>query len=348
MMAPESFDSFADVRRTVEDLFRVRPGLYWLDFSLCMGMGWGSLYLSLQTPWHSWLVRLAWTLLSTLSFFRGILFIHEMAHIRTEDLPAFRWAWNAFCGFFFFLPDYTYIAHTYHHRPATFSTREDPEYVSVAYQKPLEILSPFLVFPMLPLLMAIRFLIVGPISLLVQGSFRDGLLRYASTLKMNPRFEWREISDRHRRLSVWQDLLCFLWWCAFIVVLGRMGGVSIFLQIYLVMYGVAVVNHVRSLASHRYENAAGERLSFEAQILDSITITDFSPLAVLFMPIGLRYHSVHHMFPSLPYHSLRRAHERLIGSLPEDHVYRKTLFPSFSAALSHLFQRVISHRISSN
>jgi hypothetical protein len=39
---------------------------------------------------------------------------------------------------------------------------------------------------------------------------------------------------------------------------------------------------------------------------------------VEFFPLGLRYHALHHLFPSLPYHALGTAHRRLIVALPPD------------------------------
>src|SRR3546814_17099824 len=34
-------------------------------------------------------------------------------------------------------------------------------------------------------------------------------------------------------------------------------------------------------------------------------------LAPLWAPVGLRYHALHHLLPSMPYHSLGEAHQRL-------------------------------------
>jgi len=34
-------------------------------------------------------------------------------------------------------------------------------------------------------------------------------------------------------------------------------------------------------------------------------------VAALWAPVGLRYHALHHLLPSLPYHSLAEAHRRL-------------------------------------
>src|SRR5262249_4356562 len=155
------------------------------------------------------------------------------------------------------------------------------------------------------------------------------ILRHASTLKMNPRFEWRNISESDRRLATLEEGLCFSWWGLVLCGGYYTGYTRYILEWYLLIVLLLCINHIRGLARHRYA-CTGEKVSFEAQVLDSVTVSGFSPLAVLLMPTGLRYHSVHHMFPSLPYHALRQAHQRLQQALPKNHIYFKTLVPSFT------------------
>jgi fatty acid desaturase len=337
-----TFGSFGEIRILMDDLFRVRPTLYWTDLSVTMIVAWGAFYAAVRTPWAPGPAKVGWMLLSAFAFFRGLVFIHELAHVPHNKLFGFRAVWNALCGMMFFLPDYTYAPHAKHHHKATFSTKEDPEYVPVAYQHVWEILAPFLIFPFVPLILAIRFLVAGPISLIVGGRFREWLLRHASTLKMNPAFEWNNISPAERRQSVYQDLLCLGWWIAFIAFCGRWGRREVLIDWYLITWFMFVINHIRSLARHRYINASGMKVGYEDQLLDSLTVTGFSPLTWLFMPVGLRYHSMHHMFSTLPYHALGPAHRRLLENLPADHLYRKTLVSSFSAALVNLFKTVLT------
>ena len=44
-------------------------------------------------------------------------------------------------------------------------------------------------------------------------------------------------------------------------------------------------------------------------------------LAELWAPVGLRYHALHHLLPSLPYHSLPEAHRRLAAQLGSGSTY---------------------------
>ena len=73
---------------------------------------------------------------------------------------------------------------------------------------------------------------------------------------------------------------------------------------------VALLNQLRTLVAHLWEND-GQPMTVTAQYLDSVNVPPPSPFAELWAPVGLRYHALHHLMPSLPYHSLGEAHRRL-------------------------------------
>jgi fatty acid desaturase len=332
MQTPQ-FDSLGKLRRALDDdLFRIRPGIFWVDFGSATAFAWIAFWLTLPRFSPGLLERIFWFAFSTLGFYRALIFIHELAHTRSEKLRTFRLVWNFLCGSMFFLPEFTYLIHRSHHLTATFSTSDDPEYVPLAFQKPLELLAPFLILALAPLAMMLRFLVAAPLSWAIGGRFREWLLGYASSLKMNPKFKWKNISAEDRRLAVVQEIGCLLWWSLFIALAVLIGEPRIIFHWYIVTYFILTVNQIRSMAAHGYTNQQGERVTHEEQLLDSITITGFSPVALVLAPVGMRYHSLHHLFPTLPYHSLRKAHNRLVSVLPPDHIYRKTLVPSLGAA----------------
>lgn len=338
-MEDSSFQSFGEVRVLVQDLFRVNPFLYWIDLTLTMSVAWGSAWVAFRTPTIG--LKVFWLVISSFAAFRGLIFMHEIVHVPQKNLVGFRWVWNAVCGMAFFMPDYFYIPHYSHHRIDTFSTKDDPEYVAVASQRPRELFfGPVLSIPFLPVLFVVRGLLLGPISLLVRGRLREWVLRHASTMKMNAQYEWKNISAEDRRRSVWQDLGVAVWWGVFLFFAFHIKGWSILLHWYAIIFGMLWINHIRSLARHRYTNVSGNRVSYEEQLLDSITIPEFSPLAIIFMPLGLRYHSLHHMFPTMPYHSHKEAHRRLAATLPQQHLYFKTLAPTLSVALMNFVKSV--------
>ena len=53
-------------------------------------------------------------------------------------------------------------------------------------------------------------------------------------------------------------------------------------------------------------------------------------------PVGLRYHALHHLFPSPLYRALGEAHRRLLQALPVDSPYRCTIRTGFIQAVREL------------
>jgi len=49
-----------------------------------------------------------------------------------------------------------------------------------------------------------------------------------------------------------------------------------------------------------------------------------APLAGLWAPVGLRYHALHHLLPSMPYHALGEAHRRLTAHLGAGSTYQRS------------------------
>ena len=56
-------------------------------------------------------------------------------------------------------------------------------------------------------------------------------------------------------------------------------------------------------------------MSVTAQFLDSVNVPPPTLLPALWAPVGLRYHALHHLLPSVPYHALGAAHRRLVAAL---------------------------------
>jgi fatty acid desaturase len=106
-------------------------------------------------------------------------------------------------------------------------------------------------------------------------------------------------------------------------------------KLYLIALMALGLNHVRTLVAHRYRSD-GETMTFAEQLDDSINVEGRTPLAALMFPVGLRYHALHHLFPSIPYHDLATAHRRILRELPEWGAYRAATYPSFGAALADL------------
>src|SRR4051812_42158997 len=115
-MQAVQFDSLGKVRRVLDDdLFRVKPAIYWLDFATSTSVAWIALWLTLPRFSPGLPGRVLWFAISVLGFYRALFFVHELVHLRSERLRVFRWVWNALCGSMFFLPEFTYLIHSSHH-----------------------------------------------------------------------------------------------------------------------------------------------------------------------------------------------------------------------------------------
>ncbi len=60
----------------------------------------------------------------------------------------------------------------------------------------------------------------------------------------------------------------------------------------------------------------GSELTFQQQLLDSCDYPYRPWFTELWGPVGTRYHATHHLFPSIPYHNLGKAHRALMNGLP--------------------------------
>ncbi len=136
-----------------------------------------------------------------------------------------------------------------------------------------------------------------------------------------------------------QEAACFLLLLggAIRLAMGKM-PIGFLAQSYCTAVGVLLLNNLRTLGAHRY-TSGGKETTFVEQLLDSINYPNFSLLTPLWAPVGLRYHALHHLCPSLPYHNMAEAHRRLMRELPADSPYRKTNCPSLWAAIRALWGR---------
>jgi fatty acid desaturase len=107
------------------------------------------------------------------------------------------------------------------------------------------------------------------------------------------------------------------------------------LEMYVIAVCVLSLNYNRNLAAHHYRST-GRELSHLEQLADSVNITGSGLLTELFFPLGLRYHGLHHLFPTLPYHNLGAAHRKLLAQLPAESAYHRTVYPTYWSAVREL------------
>jgi fatty acid desaturase len=339
--------SLIEARALVRDLFVPDERIYWLDFLTTIFVGhtcFGLTRLLYDIRLQPLGLRLALQLVlfgvQCACFYRAVMFVHEIVHLPDRRLRAFRVVWNLLCGIPFLVPSFTYYTHLDHHRRKLFGTDNDAEYLPLASMAPWYILLYFTQCLWVPPLAIVRFGLLTPI-MWVCPPLRRWIYQHASSLVMDPAYVRPYPTAEALRYIRLQELGCFLfvWGCAIVppVVLHRW-PVPFLIQAYLTAFVLMAMNCIRTLASHRW-TSAGREVTFVEQMLDSVTMDNDSLLAVLINPVGLRYHATHHLFPSMPYHNIRAAHQRLMERLPADSPYRRTVARSDWPIITDLWRR---------
>ena len=334
-------DFYQAAREICRDLFAVRPLIYWGDFavSVITAYALASLYLvsSLASPF-TWLCFLA----SGFLIYRASMFIHELAHLSANDMPYFRRFWNLVAGVPMMVPSFTYESHLHHHSSRHYGTEQDGEYLPLASGNIGGVLIFLTQVFFQPILVIFRYAIWTPISFCHPG-LRKWTLQHATSLVINFRYEnHKRLEKQNFEDTFWELLTMFRTWVMFALVFAGTMPVDRLPKIFLLSVFVLSINHIRTLAAHRY-TSNGSTISHMDQFLDSTNVTG-NWLTELLCPLGLRYHALHHLFPKIPYYNLGVAHRRLIEKLPDDSLYHETVYPSMRSAIAELITAVRSGR----
>jgi fatty acid desaturase len=310
------------VHALVGDLMQPRPVVYHGDLVVSAAVGWAALLGATALFPHRASAPLF--ALGVAALFRAASFIHELTHLRPGGVPGFGVAWNALVGVPLLLPSFLYVSvHLVHHSKSHYGTRRDPEYLPLArwpaWTQALWVAEGAL----LPVALALRFLVLAPASLL-HPRLRRFVWQRASSLSINPAFVRAPPAVAQRAPFAVQELAASAWAVAVAVLLAR----GLLAPRYVVAVAgaaaaVGLVNQLRTLVAHRWRLAGDEEpVSFEQQFLDSVNVTG-GALPALWAPVGLRYHALHHLLPGLPYHALGEAHRRALAALPPDAPYHR-------------------------
>jgi fatty acid desaturase len=347
--------SLSEARAIVRDLFVPDERIYWIDFLTTIIAGYVCFSVARVLAEGSWqpagpsmTARLALAAaafaVQCACFYRAVMFVHEIVHLPDRKFDAFRVVWNLLCGIPFLVPSFTYYTHLDHHRRRSFGTNHDGEYLPLASKSPWWIVAYVSQCLWVPPLAVIRFGLVTPLAWMCPPLARF-IHRRASSLVMDPTYIRPLPTAAALRLIRLQELGClaFIWACALVpLVLLNRWPIPLLIQGYATSVVLVSMNCLRTLASHRF-TSAGQETTFVGQMLDSVTMDNDSPLAVLLNPVGLRYHATHHLFPSMPYHNVRAAHKRLLVRLPADSPYRLTVARSIWPVIWELWRRAALH-----
>lgn len=329
-------DLAREAQGLTDDLMQPRKAVYWADLAVTAALVYGGLAAAVQ---GAGVVQALGAVVAILALYRGVSFIHELTHLRSWDVPGFKLGWNIAIGTPFLVPSLLYEGvHNLHHTRQLYGTAKDPEYLPLPRSGALGVAAFLGIALLAPVGSFLRYAIGAPLALAAPRLRREVYGR-ASALTINPAFK-RE--DLHRfETPAWraQEIAGWLWSWALAAMVAA-GG----LPARFVLTGAAIlsvttfVNQTRTLVAHAW-TSDGAPMSVADQFRDSINVPPPGWLPLLWAPVGLRYHALHHLLPRLPYHNLAEAHRRLVAALPAQSDYHEVQHRSLAAALRRVFGR---------
>ena len=335
-------DDMAMLRAAVEltrDISAARPDIYWPDMLASAAIGYAGIAGAILL--NGWVAVLC-GVIAVFTLYRALLFIHELTHIHKNALPGFRFAWNLLVGIPMLTPSFMYEGvHTLHHARTRYGTAEDPEYLPLALMKPWSLPLFIIVAIILPFCLLIRSAVLVPLGVVIPP-LRKLVWERVSSLSINPDFRRRPPEGAFARMVWWQELGASLWSFALLASTQVWGWRPLLIAI-AVVSAVALLNQIRTLVAHLWEND-GEAMTVTAQYLDSVNVPPPELLTPLWAPVGLRYHALHHLLPSLPYHSLGEAHRRITAHLGSGSTYEQASYTGFMPLLGKIARSTMVRR----
>ncbi len=316
------------------ELSRASPAVYWADLLISSFLGYAGLAFAILggVLW----IQIAGGLISILALYRATSFIHEITHMKRDHVPGFRLGWNVLIGIPMLIPSFLYEgSHNQHHSKLRYGTADDPEYLPLALMKPYMLVFFMGVAALGSIGFLARFALLTPLSLISPWVRREVVARF-STLAINPSYRRALPIGEFRRDWLFMEAGACIWSLG---ILGLVATGIIPLAAFLIYLGLVsaalLVNQMRTLVAHLWEND-GDVMGVTAQYLDSVNVPPPGLLAEIWAPVGLRYHALHHLVPSIPYHALPEAHRRLSAKFGSTDTYGKANHANLRGLLNRL------------
>lgn len=314
--AVEDSELIRTAAKVTRDLNAARPAIYWADFLASILVGYVALFVAIMVT--NIPIAVAAGMISIITLYRAGSFIHELTHIRRNAVPGFHFAWNALFGAPMLIPSFMYEGvHSIHHRTKKYGTAEDPEYLPLALMKPWTVPLFVVAASLAPIALLFRYAILAPLSAVIPP-LRTLVVERYSGLVINPDFRRKMAEGDARRRWLACEIAASLWAIGLIAFVATgIIPVRAFVIFLIIMSGSVVLNQIRTLVAHLWEND-GKQMTVTQQYLDSVNVPPPATLPAIWAPVGLRYHALHHLLPGVPYHSLGEAHRRISKELPKD------------------------------
>lgn len=327
-------------RDLTKGLGEAKPGVYWPDMLVSAGLGYLGIAIAILSG--NLAVQIVAGLVGSLAFYRALMFIHELTHIHRNALRGFRTGWNLLVGIPLLTPSFMYEGvHTIHHKRTQYGTVEDPEYLPLALMKPWSLPLFVVVALLAPVALLFRFAVLVPLGAVIPAVRRFTWQRLSS-LSINPDFRRKAPEGAFAKRVRWQEAGASLWAIALLLSPLAFGWRPLLIAL-AVLSLTALLNQLRTLVAHLWENE-GEAMTVTAQFLDSVNVPPPGMVAEIWAPVGLRYHALHHLMPSMPYHDLPEAHRRLAREMGTGSTYEGANHPGMLVLVGRIARSTMVKR----
>jgi fatty acid desaturase len=333
-------DMLRAARDLTRDLGEARGRIYWPDMLISSVLGYSAIAVAILSS-NLW-VAMAAGLIASLALYRALMFIHELTHIHKSALPGFRTAWNLIVGIPMLTPSFMYEGiHVIHHKRTQYGTVEDPEYLPLALMKPWSLPLFVIVALLAPIALMLRSAVLVPLGALFPG-VREFVWSRGSALSINPDFRRKPAEGEFAKRVLWYEAGASIWAITLLASTYWLGWRPLLIALAILSL-TALLNQLRTLVAHLWENE-GEPMTVTAQFLDSVNVPPPGRVAEIWAPVGLRYHALHHLMPSMPYHDLPEAHRRLARELGKGSTYEGANHPGMLTLVARIARSTMISR----
>ncbi len=238
-------------------------------------------------------------LVASISLYRTGAFIHEISHqYNKRKFKLFKRIWDLTIGLFILHPSIRFKQpHLEHHKIGVFGTKQDLQYIPLKNNL-INCIRIFLILPFFAPIQNLLLVLLSPFKFIAPIKF---IYSFIENLIYSIKFTPTERSKLNN-LELYY----------FIVVVSSLFFFNI--KIYLFWYLILVLSWSLSTIRIPLEHSLDKhhiKSDKDTQLIDSYTFESIPILAFILQPLGLRYHTAHHLYPTVPYHNLKRLHEQL-------------------------------------
>jgi len=312
-------DARTVIHQSPVDFFAVDAKKYWLDMVVCTVCAYTAAGVSLQAD--SWWIKAITFPLAAFWLYRANSMVHEVSHLTQSQLNSFKVGWNLLLGVPTLFPSTFFTSHHRdHHSGRYYGTEQDPEYIINVFTPGSVLSSVFYALHVLiyPLWVLLRFMF-APVSYL-KPEWREFTLRRLSSFTLNWKYERNTSRVDRKNFAIIELLCCVRAWAIPITIAMGINHWTRVPQMYLLAIAILFMNQMRFFADHHFESH-GKQMTMANHVMDSCNYSKSDWLTWLFFPFTIRFHALHHLFPTIPYHHLPAAHEHLSRNLPSDSAY---------------------------